>query len=48
LTAFPIYGTDGFFLNYIARFVKPGAAVSIAGAAMIREMDGAIPECLSE
>ena len=46
IDSFPYYGTDDFFLNYIARFVKPGGPVSIAGAAMIREMDGAIPKHL--
>jgi SAM-dependent methyltransferase len=46
IDSFPYYGTDDFFLNYLARFVKPGGRVGIAGAAMIREMDGAIPEHL--
>src|SRR3954454_2001280 len=33
-------GTDDLFLNYLARFVKPGGPVGIAGAGLVREFDG--------
>jgi SAM-dependent methyltransferase len=40
------YGTDDLYLNYLARFVKPGGQVGIAGAGLVREIDGALPEHL--
>src|SRR5205814_2778509 len=46
--SFFYYGTDDLYLNYIARFVKPGGPVGIAGAGLIREMDGPIPAHLRE
>ena len=30
--SFPYYGTDDTYLNYLARFVRPGGAIGIAGA----------------
>jgi SAM-dependent methyltransferase len=42
------YGTDDLYLNYLARFVKPGGQVGIAGAGLVREIDGALPEHLRE
>ena len=41
------YGTDDLYLNYLARFVKPGGQVGIAGAGLMHEMDS-IPEHLRE
>lgn len=46
LDSFPYYGTDAFYLGYLARFVKPGGPVGIAGAGLIREIEGAPPEHL--
>jgi cyclopropane fatty-acyl-phospholipid synthase-like methyltransferase len=46
IDSFFYYGTDDHYLNYIARFLKPGGALGIAGAGLMREMDGAIPEHL--
>src|SRR5213075_2057302 len=43
---FPYYGTDDNYLNYLARFVKPGGAIGIAGASLIREFDGPVPDSL--
>src|SRR5207248_6000365 len=34
------FGTDDLYLNYLARFVKPGGMLGIAGAGLIREIDG--------
>src|SRR5262249_8299339 len=42
------YGTDDLYLNYLARFVKPGAQVGIAGAGLMREIDGSVPDHLRE
>src|SRR6184192_2316888 len=48
IDSFFYYGTDDLYLNYLARFVKPGAQVGIAGAGLVREIDGALPEHLRE
>ncbi len=42
------YGTDDLYLNYLAQFVKPGGPVAIAGAGLMREIDGPVPEHLRE
>jgi ubiquinone/menaquinone biosynthesis C-methylase UbiE len=42
------YGTDDHYLNYLARFVKPGGPIGIAGAAMVNEIEGAVPEYMRE
>jgi len=46
IDSFPYYGTDEYYLNYLARFVKPGGAIGIAGAGLMRELDGPIPDSL--
>lgn len=43
IDSFPYYGTDDLYLNYIARFLKPGGALGIAGAGLIQEITGAVP-----
>jgi SAM-dependent methyltransferase len=45
--SFPYYGTDDHYLNYLARFVKPGGAIGIAGAGVLREFEGRVPEALA-
>ncbi|HEV7347685.1 SAM-dependent methyltransferase [Telluribacter sp.] len=40
------YGTDDLYLNYLARFVKPGGPIGIAGAGLMRELEGVLPEHL--
>ena len=40
IDSFPYYGTDDLYLNYIARFVKAGGALAIAGAGLMQEIDG--------
>ncbi len=40
------YGTDDLYLNYLARFVKPGGLVGIAGAGLMREIEGQVPDHL--
>ena len=48
IDSFPYYGTDDFYLHYVARFVKPGGTVGIAGAGLMREMVDTIPPHLLE
>jgi SAM-dependent methyltransferase len=40
------YGTDDLYLNYIARFLKPGGVLGIAMAGIMAEFDGPVPEHL--
>jgi cyclopropane fatty-acyl-phospholipid synthase-like methyltransferase len=42
------YGTDDFYLGYLARFLKPGGQLGIAGAGMVREIEGALPAHLRQ
>ena len=41
------FGTDDLFLNSLARFLKPGGQLGIAGAGLIREFDGQVPDHLA-
>jgi SAM-dependent methyltransferase len=45
IDSFVYYGTDDIYLNYLARFVKPGGEIGIAGAGLMREFD-VIPDAL--
>jgi len=46
LDAFFYFGTDDLYLASLARFVKPGGAIGIAGAGLVREIEGPLPEHL--
>ena len=46
IDSFPYYGTDDLYLNYIARFVKGGGAIAIAGAGLMQDIDGPVPDHL--
>jgi hypothetical protein len=46
--SFYSYGTDDLYLNYLARFVKAGGPVGIAGAGLMREIEGPLPDHLRE
>lgn len=46
IDSFYYYGTDDAFLNDIARFVKPGGVLGIAGAGLMQELEGTVPEHL--
>jgi hypothetical protein len=48
IDSFPYFGTDELYLNYLARLIKPGGVVGIAGAGLMQEMDGSIPVHLRE
>src|SRR6266550_1244366 len=48
IDSFSYYGTDDLYLNYLARFVKPGGPMGIAGAGLVREIEGSVPGHLRE
>jgi SAM-dependent methyltransferase len=48
IDSFVYYGTDDLYLSYLARFLRPGGRVGIAGAGLMHEMDGPIPQHLRE
>jgi SAM-dependent methyltransferase len=48
IDSFVYYGTDDLYLNYLARFVKPGGLLGIAGAGLVRELEGSLPDHLVE
>jgi SAM-dependent methyltransferase len=43
IDSFYYYGTDEHFLRNLARFVKPGGQIALAGAGMVREIEGPLP-----
>jgi cyclopropane fatty-acyl-phospholipid synthase-like methyltransferase len=43
LDSFFYYGTDDLYLNYLARFMKPGGLIGIAQAGLVHEIEGEIP-----
>lgn len=46
IDSFYYYGTDDLYLNYLARFVKPGGQIGIVGAGLVQEIEGPLPEQL--
>lgn len=48
IDSFIYYGTDDLYLSNLARFVKPGGQVAIAGAGLMQEINGPIPDHLRE
>ena len=48
IDSFMYYGTDDLYLNYLARFVKPGGPVGIAQAGFLSEIDDPVPEHLAD
>ena len=48
IDAFPYFGTDDLYLNYLAHFVKPGGQIGIAGAGLVQEIEGSVPVHLRE
>ncbi len=48
IDSFFYYGTDDLYLGYLARFVKPGGPLAIAGTGLMHEFDGPPPEHLRE
>lgn len=48
IDAIPYFGTDDHYLNYLARFVKPGGVIAIALAGFVDEIYGEAPAHLSD
>ncbi|BCS34982.1 SAM-dependent methyltransferase [Luteitalea sp. TBR-22] len=48
IDSFPYYGTDARFLGMLARFLKPGGFLAIAGAGLAQEMSGDVPDHLRD
>lgn len=48
IDSFIYYGTDDHYLNYLARFVKPGGRIGIAQMGLRHELDDPVPEHLRE
>ncbi len=48
IDSFIYYGTDDLYLNSLARFVKPGGQIGIAGAGLMQEVESLVPEHLQE
>jgi SAM-dependent methyltransferase len=46
IDSFGYYGTDDLFLSYLARFLRPNGHLGIAGAGLIHEFEGPVPEHL--
>ena len=48
IDSFIYYGTDDHYLNYLARFVKPGGRIGIAQVGLRHEMESPVPAHLRE
>jgi SAM-dependent methyltransferase len=48
IDAYPYFGTDSLYLNYLAHFIKPGGQIGIAGAGLVQELESGVPEHLRE
>lgn len=48
IDSFPYYGTDDLYLSYLARFVKVGGQIAIAGAGFMKEIIEGPPPHLRE
>ena len=47
IDAFPYFGTDDMYLANLARFVKPGGLIAFAGAGLLQELGGSVPDHLA-
>jgi SAM-dependent methyltransferase len=48
IDSFPYYGTDDLYLSDLARLVKPGGQIGIAGSGLTEEIEGQVPEHLQK
>ncbi len=48
IDSFIYYGTDDLYLNSLARLLKPGGQLAIAGAGLTKEFEESIPDHLRE
>ncbi len=46
IDSFQYYGTDDTYAHYVARFLKPGGLIAIAGPGLIQEFEGEVPLAL--
>jgi cyclopropane fatty-acyl-phospholipid synthase-like methyltransferase len=46
IDSFHYYGTDDMYAHYVARFLKPGGLIGIAGAGLTAEFEGEVPPAL--
>lgn len=46
IDSFVYYGTDDLYLSYLARLVKSGGQVGIAGAGLMQEIESSVPDQL--
>ena len=46
IDSFPYFATDDQYLSYLARFAKPDGVLALAGACLLQEIDGEVPEHL--
>jgi cyclopropane fatty-acyl-phospholipid synthase-like methyltransferase len=47
IDSFPYFATDDHCLAYLARLAKPEGVLALAGACMLQEIEGAVPEHLA-
>lgn len=47
IDSFPYYGTDDRYLGYLARLIRPGGQIGIAGAGLVQEIQS-IPKHLAD
>ena len=48
IDSFVYYGTDDLYLNSLARLLKPGGQLGIAGAGLMQEFENGLPQHLGE
>jgi len=48
IDSYPYYGTDAFYLGTLARFLKPGGQIGIAGAGLVQEIKEELPAHLRD
>lgn len=48
IDSFFYYGTDDLYLNYLARYVKPNGIIAMAGAGLMKEITGPVPDHLRD
>jgi SAM-dependent methyltransferase len=46
IDCYSYYGADDLYLNYLVQFVKPGGQIGVAGAGLVDEIAGELPEHL--
>jgi SAM-dependent methyltransferase len=46
IDSFYYFGSDDLYLNYLAQFAKSGGRIGIAGAGLVQEIEGEVPDHL--